>query len=432
MTYEQTLEFLFSQLPAYHRIGKAAYKDNLDNSVALDNYLNNPHRRFRSVHVAGTNGKGSVSHMTASVLQEAGYKTALYTSPHLRDFRERIRVNGEMIPKENVIEFVARHRKIIESLRPSFFEMTVAMAFNHFSECNVDVAIIEAGLGGRLDSTNIITPVLSVITNIGHDHMDLLGDTFGKIASEKAGIIKNNIPVVISETQPETKEIFISRARETASPLFFSDQQFECVLSESGQDEGERDYLITDLESGRKFRGKSSLGGDYQSGNLLAVFSITNILKDLFNISESNITSGISNVLRNTGLEGRWQIIGHKPLTICDTGHNKEGLEYVINQLLRTPKDILHIIIGFVNDKELRSVLPLLPVSAVYYFTKASVPRALDQNILRAEASEYGLTGESYSDVKTALNSARNNASRSDLIFIGGSTFVVADALTVS
>ena len=429
MTYSQTIEFLFSQLPAYHRIGKAAYRSDLKNTILLDNYFKNPHLKYPAIHVAGTNGKGSVSHMIASVLQEAGHKTGLYTSPHLKDFRERIKVNGKMIAENDVVTFVAKHREIIEAMKPSFFEMTVAMAFNYFAECNIDVAVIEVGLGGRLDSTNIINPVLSVITNIGHDHMELLGDTFEKIAVEKSGIIKRKIPVLISETQPETENVFIKKANESDSQIFFADKFFSCYLKKSDGTKGERRYLMTELSTGYIYEGTMLLGGDYQSKNLQAVFTAFNILRDVFEFSERNITEGIRKVVLNTGLYGRWQILSIAPLTICDTGHNREGLEYVLDQIRHVPKSALHIILGFVNDKDLKSVLPLFPKDAYYYFTKASVPRALKEEILQFEASKYGLTGESYSDVKTALSSARKNAKKSDMIFIGGSTFIVAEVI---
>ena len=427
MTYDQALEFLFSQLPAYHRIGKAAYKDDLNNTVALDDYFNHPHLNYPTSHIGGTNGKGSVSHMIASVLQEAGFRTGLYTSPHLKDFRERIRVNGEMISENEVIAFVSDNKKVIESLKPSFFEMTVAMAFNCFSKNKVDAAVIEVGLGGRLDSTNIIKPVLSVITNIGHDHMDLLGDTIEKIALEKAGIIKENIPVVISESDPATKEIFILKAAELHSAIFFADERFACKFGENDVIKGERRYKITDLVSHQKYDGITVLGGDYQSANIQAVFSVFDTLKGFFKLSKINIIDGIRNVVINTGLKGRWQILTTAPLTICDTGHNKEGLQYVLNQVSRIPKSGLHMVIGFVNDKDLKSILPLFPADAVYYFTKASVPRALNEESLKYEAAKFGLNGQSYPDVKTALYYARKNAVQSDMIFIGGSTFIVAE-----
>ena len=429
MTYKQTLEFLFSQLPAYHRIGKAAYKNDLNSTIALDNYFGNPHLKYKTIHVGGTNGKGSVSHMIASILQEAGYKTGLYTSPHLKDFRERIKVNGEMIPENEIVTFVTKHKNIIESLKPSFFEMTVAIAFNYFAECNVDVAVIEVGLGGRLDSTNIIKPVLSVVTNIGHDHMDILGDSIEKIAVEKAGIIKNNVPVVISETQVATKDVFISKASESGSMITFADEQFSCKLDEIDNIKGSRKYLITDLVTQQKYKGETMLGGDYQGANMKVVFTVFNILRSEFIVSDKNIITGIRNVVKNTGLKGRWQILSHNPLTICDTGHNKEGLEYVMAQIRRVTKTELHMIIGFVIDKDLKSVLPLFPTEATYYFTRASVPRALDEKILKSEASKYGLIGQSYPDVKSALSHARKNAAESDMIFIGGSTFIVAEVI---
>ncbi len=429
MTYQQTLNFLFSQLPAYHRIGKAAYKNTLNNTILLDNYFSNPHLKYKTIHVAGTNGKGSVSHMIASVLQEAGYKTGLYTSPHLKDFRERIKVNGEMISEDDVVSFVEKHKYIIESVNPSFFEMTVAMAFNYFSECNVDVAVIEVGLGGRLDSTNIINPVLSVITNIGHDHMDLLGDTFEKIAVEKAGIIKKNVPVLISETQSETKNVFIGKARECDSLINFADKNYRCILEKNDVQNKDTAYQIIELSTNRMIRGKSFLGGDYQSKNLQAVYNTFGMLKDIFEVSDENITEGIRKVVINTGLYGRWQVLSEAPLTICDTGHNKEGLAYVLDQIKRIRRSALHIVLGFVNDKDLKSVLPLFPAAAFYYFTKASVPRALNEVILKSEAEKYGLTGHCFPDVVTALESARKNADKSDLIFIGGSTFVVAEVV---
>lgn len=429
MTYTTAIEFLFSQLPAYHRIGKAAYKNDLNNSIALDNYFGNPHKNYKTIHVAGTNGKGSVSHMIASVLQEAGYKTGLYTSPHLKDFRERIKVNGVMIPESEIVTFVTKHGTLIESLKPSFFEMTVALAFNYFAVCEVDVAVIEVGLGGRLDSTNIITPVLSVITNIGHDHMDLLGVTFAKIAAEKAGIIKENIPVVISESQEETKNVFLSRAAGSDSAIAFADERFSCKLMEIDNYSDIREYVITDLKTGKKFKGNTVLGGDYQTANLKAVFSVFNRLKSVFVFSDKDIVEGISKVVFNTGLKGRWQTLSHNPLTVCDTGHNKEGLEYVMHQINMIPKTRLHMIIGFVNDKDLKSVLPLFPSEAVYYFTKAAVPRALDEKTLKSEASLYGLSGQCYPDVASALSQARKSAAESDMIFIGGSTFIVAEVV---
>ena len=429
MTYGQTLEFLFSQLPAYHRIGKAAYKGDLVNTLRLDNYFCHPHKKYHTIHVAGTNGKGSVSHMIASVLQEAGYKTGLYTSPHLRDFRERIRVNGEMIPEDSVVEFVDKHKEVFEILKPSFFEMTVALAFDYFAGQAVDVAVIETGHGGRLDSTNIINPVLSVITNIGHDHMDLLGDTLEKIAAEKAGIIKTSVPVVISETQDSLKGIFVSKAAESGSLIVFADENFSCRLHESDNLTSERKYRVTDLKAHAEYDGVTVLCGDYQKQNLQALFCSVLNLRTLFRISDRNISDGIRNVVRNTGLAGRWQILNTQPLTICDTAHNKEGLKIVFEQIDRIPKSTLHIILGLVNDKDLNSILPLFPAGAKYYFTKAPVPRALNEKQLKDEAARFGLDGECYPDVKTALDHVNDMAQRSDMIFIGGSNFIVAEVV---
>jgi dihydrofolate synthase / folylpolyglutamate synthase len=429
MTYTQTLEFLYSQLPAFHRIGKAAYRNDLNNTILLDNYFHNPHKKFLTIHIAGTNGKGSVSHMISSIFQEAGYKTGLYTSPHLRDFRERIRVNGAMMPESSVVQFVEANRGIIESVKPSFFEMTVAMAFNYFAESNIDIAVIEVGLGGRLDSTNIITPVLSVITNIGHDHMDLLGDTFEKIAREKAGIIKHKVPVIISETHQETEKVFTEKALETGSEILFADKKYSCHLTTIDSQKGIRKYSIKNLLTGQCQEGVTPLGGDYQAKNLQAVYAAAYFLKDGFSLTDDNISNGIEKVVLNTGLQGRWQILSTSPLTICDTGHNREGLEYVLNQIKRIPNSRLHMIIGFVNDKDLQSVLPLFPKDAAYYFTKASVPRALNEESLKAEAVKFGLSGDCYPDVKSALEKAKSGAKQTDLIFIGGSTFVVAEVV---
>ncbi|HOK26164.1 MAG TPA: folylpolyglutamate synthase/dihydrofolate synthase family protein [Bacteroidales bacterium] len=429
MTYEEAVEFLYSRLPAYHRIGKPAYKADLKNTLELDAYFGHPHLKFKSVHIAGTNGKGSVSHMLASVLQTAGYKTGLYTSPHLKDFRERIRINGEMIPEERVVCFVQKHKEIIENLKPSFFEMTVAMAFNYFAEEKIDVAVIETGLGGRLDSTNIITPVLSVITNIGHDHMDLLGDTLEKVAYEKAGIIKEGIPVVVGETQPESAGVFISRAKEMSAEISFADGEFFCTPDPFDPASETREFTLKSAKTGEEVKIKSPLRGDYQSKNIPVVFVSALKLGAWFKIGKKDIIEGIENVVRNTGLAGRWQILGRKPLIICDTGHNKEGIELVISQLVKIPASKRHFVIGFVSDKDVDSILPLFPADARYYFARSSVFRAMDENILKEKAMKYGLCGEAFDSVKEALNKARSEAGEDDLIFIGGSTFVVADAL---
>jgi dihydrofolate synthase/folylpolyglutamate synthase len=432
MNYQKTLEFMYSQLPAYHRIGKAAYKNDLGNTIALDEYLGKPHLSYRTIHVAGTNGKGSLSHMIASVLMEAGYKTGLYTSPHLKDFRERIRVDGRMIPKSAVTEFSRKHSDFLSALKPSFFEMTVGLAFDYFARSEVDIAVIEAGLGGRLDSTNILNPVLSVITNIGHDHFDLLGDTLEKVAWEKAGIIKHSIPVVISETQEETRNVFLKKAGQTRSKIYFADQNYSCKLDEINYRTGKREFSVADRTSGKTSRGETNLGGDYQSRNIQALFQVFTVINGMLSVEDNNIMDGIRRVKANTRLMGRWQIIGRRPLVICDTGHNKEGLEYVMGQIKRIRKKKLHIVLGFVNDKDRDELLPLFPISADYYFTRASVPRALDEKVLMADAARWNLKGTCYPDVKSALGSAMSRAADDDLVFIGGSTFIVADALKIS
>ena len=431
MTYKETIEYLYTQLPVYHRIGKAAYKADLSNILVLDEYLGNPHKKFRSVHVAGTNGKGSVSHMVASVLQEAGYKTGLYTSPHLKDYRERIKINGAMIPEEEVVLFVEKNSNILKSVKASFFEMSVAMAFNYFARSAVEIAVIEVGLGGRLDSTNIITPLLSVITNIGHDHMDLLGNTLEKVAGEKAGIIKKNVPVIIGERQDLTKKVFIDKAASMTSEILFAEDLYRCRLESLDVDSGKRRYCLTQKNHIKKICGETVLGGDYQAKNLPVVACTTHILERDFNISRDNFIDGIRKTVINTGLQGRWQILGRNPLMICDTGHNMEGLESVLEQIKRMLKAKLHIVLGFVNDKELSGVLPLFPKDATYYFTKASVPRALDEKILKVEALRFGMKGDSFNDVTLAVHNARSNAGKNDMIFIGGSTFIVADLLQI-
>jgi dihydrofolate synthase/folylpolyglutamate synthase len=429
MDYKQTIDYLYTLLPAYHRIGKAAYKDNLDNTLALDRHFGHPHLNYKTIHIAGTNGKGSVSHILSSVLQEAGYCTGLYTSPHLKDFRERIRINGEMIPEDEVINFVEKHRKIIEEISPSFFELTVAMAFDYFSIRNVDIAVVETGLGGRLDSTNIITPMISVITNVGHDHMDLLGNTLQKIALEKAGIIKENIPVVIGESLKETRDVFIEKARETDSGICFADEEFRCVIEDNPTGRGDWRFTVEKADRNEKVSGYTPLGGDYQSKNLQTVFCVCRHLEDNLNITQKAILKGIRDVIKNTGLKGRWQILKHNPLIICDTGHNFEGLQYTMKQIRRIPARSVHMVLGFVADKELSLIFPLLPSDAIYYFTRASVPRALDEKILQEKARAYGLKGNSYHTVAEALDEAKSNASENDLIYIGGSTFVVAEVI---
>ncbi len=429
MTYHDTVNYLYSLLPAYHRVGKPAYKGNLDNTHELDSYFGHPHRRFRSVHVAGTNGKGSVSHMIASVLQEAGYRTGLYTSPHLKDFRERIRINGQMIGEEDVISFVRAHDGIIRRMKPSFFELTVAMAFDYFGRMKVDVAVIEVGMGGRLDSTNIITPELSVITNIGHDHMEFLGDTLVAVAGEKAGIIKEGVPVVIGETQPAIRDVFRDRADLMHAPLAFADRIYRCRLGKFFKNTAVRSFSVTDLRDGIAMSGSTPLGGLAQKKNIQTVAAAVDALSCSFSLGREHFLKGVEGVVAGTGLMGRWQVLSRSPLMVCDTGHNREGLEYVVRQIKATPKNALHMVLGFVSDKDLASVLPLFPPDALYYFTKASVPRALDEKVLLTEAERYGLSGSSHPTVAAAVEAARAAAGPKDMIFIGGSTFVVADAL---
>ena len=429
--YETVINYLYDHLPYYQRSGQVAYKESLQNTLALDQMFNHPHRRFKTVHVAGTNGKGSVSHMLSSILMESGYKTGLYTSPHLKDFRERIRINGEMIEKEFVVEFVDRFLQlnIEKGLEPSFFELTVMMAFDYFSQNHADIAIIEVGLGGRLDSTNIIKPEISVITNISYDHTFFLGDTLGKIALEKAGIIKRGIPVVIGETHPQTSVIFNGVANEFSSPIVFADQSFNAG---AGLFSIDGNQIFTVRKGGEVVYSelRVDLLGSYQAKNVCTVLmTVEELRRQGWKIPEDAVREGLSRVSRNTGLMGRWQVIGANPRIICDTGHNEGGVKEVVNQILQTPYKKLHFIIGMVNDKDIAGVLNLLPREAIYYFTKASIPRALDEKQLMKMAAFFKLDGESYPTVITALEAARRNAGAEDLIFIGGSTFVVAEAI---
>ena len=428
MTYQETLNWMFNKLPMYQRIGAAAYKADLNNTIQLLELLNNPHHNFKSIHVAGTNGKGSSSHMLASVFQEAGYKTGLYTSPHLIDFRERIRINGEMIPEDNVVQFIDTYKDKFEAMELSFFEMTVGMAFDYFSKENVDIAIIEVGMGGRLDSTNLITPELSVITNIDFDHMKFLGDTRAKIAYEKAGIIKPNIPVVIGETHPETEQVFIDKAKECNSPIYFADQIFDCdkIHVESYTEQRfdvwkNSELYMEDLEI--------TLMGNYQQKNLTTVMCALDLLHAKFNLSEDHIRDGLARVIRNTHLMGRWQILNKDPLTIADTGHNVAGIKEVVMQLAEMNYDKLHFVLGMVNDKDIDSVLQLLPHGAEYYFCKADIPRGLDAKILAEKAFDMGLRGQVFESVNHAFRSAVNNAHFGDVVFIGGSNFTVAEVI---
>jgi len=405
MTYQDTLNWMFSQLPMYQRQGITALKKDLSNTLKLSAYLNNPEKKFKSIHVAGTNGKGSTSHMLASVLQEAGYKVGLYTSPHLKDFRERIKINGQEVSKQFVTGFIKNNKAFFESHKMSFFEMTVIMAFDYFAKQNIDIAVVEVGLGGRLDSTNIITPEISVITNIGLDHTQFLGNTLQAIAAEKGGIIKFNIPVVIGETQKETSPIFENLAKTHNSEIVFADMAVSEVYD-------------------------SDLIGNYQSKNIKTVVqTVKELHKKGYKISKQNLKQGLLQVVNNTGLLGRWQILNESPKVVCDTGHNREGLTYVMQQLLNETFESLHIVFGVVNDKNLVSIVDLLPKKAIYYFCKPDIPRGLDANELKQKLFDYNIMGTSYNSVNEAYKSAFKNASNNDFIFIGGSTFVVAEII---
>lgn len=429
MTYQETLDFLFSQLPMYQRIGKAAYKADLETTIQLDQAFGHPHQAYKTIHVAGTNGKGSVSHCLASILQEAGYKVGLYTSPHLKDFRERIRVNGRMIDEENVTNFVANHQQLLSELKPSFFEMTVAMAFDYFRSEKVDVAVIEVGMGGRLDSTNIISPEVSVITNIGKDHTAFLGSTLEEIAIEKAGIIKRDVPVVIGQTQAETEPVFTSVAERNETEIAFADQKYHIPVATLSLDERQV-FQVYQKEALVYPDLKLDLLGFYQRKNILTVLAaVDQILQKGFAIKKEHIYSGLNRVTSNTGMLGRWYHLGYNPRIVCDTGHNRDGIEAIVNQIENTAYKQLHFILGMVNDKDHEAVLNLLPQGAIYYFTRASIPRSLDENELKLKAEKFDLKGEVYENPVLALEAAKKNADSNDLIFIGGSTFVVADVL---
>ncbi len=402
MTYQEVLDWMFAQLPMYQRQGQAAFKKDLTNIIALCEELGNPHKKFKTIHVGGTNGKGSTSHMIASILQEAGYKVGLYTSPHLKNFTERIRINGEEISREAVIEFIEKNKVFLEKQGLSFFEMTVGMAFEEFANQKVDIAVIEVGLGGRLDSTNVITPEVSVITNIGLDHTQFLGETLPEIAFEKAGIIKKDIPIVIGERQKETESVFISKAEGCDASIVFASNN-------------EQNYA-TDLL------------GDYQRNNVTTAVTAIQQLKG-FIISEENIKSGLLNVVKNTNLKGRWQVLQEQPKVICDTAHNKEGLFYTLQQLQKENYKQLHIVLGVVSDKNLSEILPMFPQNADYYFCKPNIPRGLSADELKEQAKGFRLVGEVFDSVIQALEKSKENAAKEDVIYIGGSTFVVAEIL---
>ncbi len=417
MTYQETLDFMFSQLPMYHRIGAAAYKADIQPTIDMMAALGNPERKFKSIHVAGTNGKGSVSHFLASILQEAGYKVGLYTSPHLVDFRERIRINGEMIPQSAVVSFVDHHRDMFDKFNLSFFEMTVGLAFDYFAREQVDIAVIEVGMGGRLDSTNVITPLLSVITNIGLDHTQFLGDTLEKIAGEKAGIIKDGVPVVIGETQLETAPVFVKTAANHHAPITFADQH----------------YVVDDIS-----RYTEELTGEYQKKNIATVLETVEVLRKTtdFELQPEAVRKGLAKVVTNTHLHGRWQKIGESPLTICETAHNAPGIDSMLGKLATMDYDKLHVVYGCVNDKDYRKILNHLNTEFSrlgkpfrWYFSQPSVPRGLPVADLLAAASEQGIEGKGYEKVKDAIAEARATACKDDFVLVTGSIFLIADAL---
>lgn len=430
MNYRETIDYLMSALPMYQRIGAAAYKATLDTSRALDLYDGSPHAEYPTVHVGGTNGKGSVAHMLASVLMAAGYKTGLFTSPHLLDFRERIRVNGEKVSQEFVAEYISSRKDFFDEIQPSFFEMSAAMAFSYFAQEEVDIAIIEVGMGGRLDSTNIIQPALSVITNIGFDHMLYLGETLRAIASEKAGIIKSNTPLVIGSMPQEAKRVCIEKARSVSAPFQVSSELWSCQNSDTTVGVQKLSYVHN--PSGDLLTVETDLLGNVQRENIPVALCAVDYLKQLgFAISQPALLKGLRSVRERTQLRGRWEHLSNSPCVICDTGHNQDGIRRIVEQLEGIEKNTLHAVVGFVNDKDVSNLLALLPRDATYYFTQASVPRALEVEKLAEEAHTVGLNGQPYPTVQEAVKQALAAASPSDLVFIGGSTFVVADALTM-
>lgn len=433
MDYQQTLDYLYSQLPMFQRIGSAAYKDNLDNTIAICKLLGNPENKFKSIHIAGTNGKGSTSHLIASVLQSAGLKVGLYTSPHLKDFRERIKINGQMIPQNVVVDFVSNYKTDFERIQPSFFEMTVGLAFDYFAREHVNIAVIEVGLGGRLDSTNVISPLLSVITNISFDHVALLGDTLEKISIEKAGIIKPTTPVVIGETNIETQNVFIKTAEQNKAPIVFADATYTAINTHhlhQSQLLLEMDMFEIASHTSKYTHLQSELLGLYQKKNIATVITALDVLKTQgFPISESAIREGIKNVVTQTGLLGRWQVLSQHPLTIADTGHNEAGIKEVLEQIRQTPHEQLHFVLAMVNDKDISKILSLLPTSATYYFSNAQLPRALKADDLAAQAKTKGLQGQVFPTIVDALKAAQSNAKANDLVFVGGSTFTVAEVI---
>jgi dihydrofolate synthase/folylpolyglutamate synthase len=430
MNYQSTLNYIMKQLPMFQHIGVQAYRTGLENTIKLDDYFGQPHRHFKTVHVAGTNGKGSVSHMLASVLQESGLKTGLYTSPHLVDFRERIRVNGKMITKKFITDFISKNKSFFESFDPSFFEISVFMAFEYFRICGVDAAIVEVGLGGRLDATNIILPELSVITNIGLDHTGILGDTLQKIAAEKAGIIKSKIPVVIGESQPETLPVFSGFSGRLNAPMSIADQIYRIDYSLKSPD-GYQVFHVRKNDEVFYTNLKCALMGQYQRKNTATVLAAIDILKNKFDISTKQVYAGIRKVIVNTGLSGRWQMIRSNPAVICETAHNTDGIKAVMQQVKETPYKQLHMIIGFVNDKDVDGIMKYLPSKANYYFVRLSVPRTMDETELSGIAAGYNLKGDVFSGVSEAYKAAISVAGKEDLVLITGSNFLVADFLSI-
>lgn len=425
MTYEQTIHYLYNKLPLYSNIGIKAYKADLNNTIALCEYLGNPQNKIKTIHIAGTNGKGSTSHMLASVFQQCGYKTGLYTSPHLKDFRERIKLNGEMIPQDFVIDFVERTKTFSEEINPSFFELTFVMSLEYFAQQKADIAIIETGLGGRLDSTNVITPEVAVITNIGFDHMDILGDTIEKITAEKAGIIKQNTPVIIGETIPATKSIFLEKAKEKNAPVFFAEEAFKIISATPVNEKLEVKILPNNKAQPKIYT--LDLPAIYQSKNLRTVLTALDVLKNKYALQEENIKYALSHVKDITGLHGRWEVIQKNPLVVLDVAHNVDGIQQLINQITNSSYKKLHIVFGMVKDKEIEKVLELLPKNATYYFTKAQIPRALPEEELLQRAQKFNLKGSSYDEVNKALKTAMDTASEEDMIIVCGSVFVVGE-----
>jgi dihydrofolate synthase/folylpolyglutamate synthase len=421
--YIQTIQYLYDRLPVFHHIGSAAYKPGLENTIRLMDALDNRQNNYRKIHIAGTNGKGSVSHMLAAVLQSAGYKTGLYTSPHLVDFRERIRVNGEMIDQQYVIDFVEQHKYLFDEIEPSFFEATMAMAFDYFNDSRVDVAVIEVGLGGRLDSTNVIIPDLSVITNISFDHMAFLGDTLDKIANEKAGIIKHNIPVVIGESLPETRPVFEMKAIKENAPVYYAEEFIQVAFKKY-----EKNGMMVETSCNKDYQ--VGLCGNYQLKNIATTLTAIERLKEQgYKLPDEAIAEGLKTVTELTGLRGRWETIQDLPLIVTDTGHNAGGFRYITEQLKAQTYKTLRIVIGMVNDKDITAVLELLPKNAVYYFTQAAIPRALPAKELMLQGERFGLKGIAYLSVEQAIQSSIKDADKEDFIFIGGSNFVVGEAL---